>query len=62
MYSITEIKEIAARIKNAETWNEDDCRDLCEAADMLADWEAADGDTFERVVLDAAEKLGVEII
>lgn len=31
------------------------------AADMTAEWETADGDTFEAVVYAAAEKLGVEI-
>ena len=29
---------------------------------MTAEWEAADPDDFERVLFDAAEKLGVEII
>lgn len=49
--------EIAADIRNAAEWD----NDLCEAADMTAEWETADGDTFEAVVYAAAEKLGVEI-
>ena len=55
------IKELAERIKTADTWNPDDLQELCEAAEMLKEWEAADGETFERVVEAAADKLGVEI-
>lgn len=54
--------EIAADIRNAAEWDNDLCAELCEAADMTAEWETADGgDTFEAVVYAAAEKLGVEI-
>lgn len=53
--------EIAADIRNAAEWDNDLCAELCEAAGMTAEWEAADGDTFEVVVYAAAEKLGVEI-
>lgn len=53
--------EIAADIRNAAEWDNDLCAELCEAADMAAEWETADGDTFEAVVYAAAEKLGVEI-
>lgn len=53
--------EIAADIRTAETWDLDLCRELCEAADMLDQWDAADGETFESVLFAAAEKLGVEI-
>lgn len=45
----------------AAEWDNDLCAELCEAADMTAEWENADGDTFEAVVYAAAEKLGVEI-
>lgn len=45
----------------AAEWDNDLCAELCEAADMTAEWETADGDTFEAVVYAAAEKLGVEI-
>lgn len=53
--------EIAADIRNAAEWDDDLCAELCEAAGMTAEWEAANGDTFEAVVYAAAEKLGVEI-
>ncbi len=53
--------EIAADIRNAAEWDNDLCAELCESAGMTAEWEAADGDTFEAVVYAAAEKLGVEI-
>ncbi|MFR5986590.1 MAG: hypothetical protein ACLUI2_05755 [Christensenellales bacterium] len=57
------INEIAATIKNAQTWAdvEAEIKDLCEAADMLEEYEAADGESFESVIYKAAEILGVEI-
>lgn len=48
-----EAKEIAADINAADTWEPELCAELCEAAGP---------DDFERVLFDAAEKLGVEII
>lgn len=56
-----DVIEIANRMKAADTWNADDCLALCEYAGMEAEYEAADGETFEQVVTDAATKLGVEI-
>jgi hypothetical protein len=56
-----EVQELAAKIAAADTWNESDCKNLCELAGMLDEWNAADGETFETVVYNAAEKLGVEI-
>lgn len=53
--------EIAADIRATDTWDMDIYRELCEAAGMLDQWEAADGDTFEIVIYAAAEKLGIEI-
>ena len=53
--------EIAKRIKNAEVWDEDDCKALCEAAGMSEEWDTANGETFEAVVKAAADKLHVEI-
>ena len=57
------INEIAATIKNAQTWAdvEAEIKALCEAADMLEEYEAADGESFESVIYKAAEILGVEI-
>lgn len=57
----TEAQELAAKIAAADTWNENDCKKLCELAGMLEEWNAAGGETFETVVYNAAEKLGVEI-
>lgn len=53
--------EIATDIRTADTWDLELCRELCEAADMLNEWNAADDETFESVLFAAAEKLGVEI-
>ena len=53
--------EIAADIRNAAEWDNDLCAELCEAAGMTAEWEAADADSFESIVNAAADKLGVEI-
>lgn len=57
----TEAEAIAARIANADQWNAEDCRALCELAGMVEEWEQADGETFEKVVNAAAYKLGVAI-
>lgn len=54
--------EIAEAIRNADEWNPDDCRELCELAGIEAEWDAADGETFEQVVYKAAEILGVEVL
>lgn len=56
------INDIAKAIRSADTWDMDLLAELCEAADMTEEWEAADGDTFESVAFAAAEKLGVEIV
>ena len=53
--------EIADNLRSTDTWNAELCAALCEEAGMTAEWEAADGDTFESVVEAAAAKLGVEI-
>lgn len=58
----SEIITLAEKIRSSETWEDEDLRALCEAADMLDVYNAADGDTFKAVVFAAAEKLGVEII
>ena len=59
---IMEIVKVADRIKNSDTWNDEDCRTLCGFADMEQDWDEADAEEFEQVMYQAAEKLGVEII
>lgn len=52
---------VAYRIKSSREWNPDDCRHLCELADMVDEYESADSDTVEDVVSAAVDKLGVEI-
>lgn len=59
---IMEIVKVADRIKNSDTWNDEDCRTLCGFADMEDEWDKAQADYFEDVMYEAAEKLGVEII
>ncbi len=56
------VEELAMRIKEADTWDLDDCKALCEAAGLGDEWEESDGETFERVVERAADILGVEIL
>ena len=56
-----EVNEIAEAIRTSDTWDADDCSDLCEAAGMDKEWEAADGETFESVVYAVAKRLGVKI-
>lgn len=46
---------------SSREWNPDDCRKLCELADMADEYDNADSDTVEDVVSAAADKLGVEI-
>ena len=55
------IEMLAKKIRESETWEDGDLRELCEAAGMLDAYNAADGETFEAVVFAAAEKLGIEI-
>lgn len=57
-----EIELLAEKIRAADEWNPADLETLCNAAGMADDWKAADGDTFERVIYAAAEKLDVEIL
>lgn len=56
------MKELIERIKNSQEWNLEDLRELCKEAGLLEEWEAADGETFEKVAFKAAEILGVEIV
>lgn len=55
-------QELAEEIRKSQEWDLDQLAELCELADMTAEWEAADGETFEQVAFQAAEKLGVEIL
>lgn len=60
---IMEAKTIAETIRTADTWDtvQDELATLCKLAGLSAEWEAADGETFEAVAYAAAERLGVEI-
>ena len=57
------MQEIAEKICKAEFWPDvtNEVIVLCDAADMLEDLIAADGETFEGVIYKAAKKLGVEV-
>ena len=59
---MTKAIQIADKIRSMDTWDEELCAKLCELAGMSEEWKDANGDTFERVLYSAAEKLGVEII
>jgi hypothetical protein len=59
---IMEIVAVADKIKNSDTWNDEDCRTLCGFADMEQEWDDADSEEFEQVMYQAADRLGVEII
>ena len=50
-----DIIALAKKIDNAQDWDMDDCKALCEALDMGDEWEAADGETFESVIEKAVE-------
>lgn len=53
--------EIAKEIRAMEIWDMELLEELCEAADMVEEWNEADGEAFESIAFKAAEKLGVEI-
>ena len=46
---------LAKKIDNAQEWDMDDCKTLCEALDMGDEWDAADSETFESVIEKAVE-------
>ena len=52
---------VAYRISMSDEWNPEDCRRLCELAEIEDEWDAADGETFEQVVFKAAKILNVRI-
>lgn len=54
-------KEAIAKCLDTDAaWDADACATVCKLADMTEEYAAADGDTFERVVFAALEKLGYE--
>lgn len=56
-----DIMVLAERIRTSDIWILEDAKKLCVAAKMESEWESADGDTFEYVIQEAADRLGVEI-
>lgn len=54
----------AARIVKAHDWDgtQDDIAALARWLDMEDAWQAADGDTWEAVLLEMGKKIGVELI
>ena len=54
--------EIAKEIRVSDDWNFELCGELCKLAGLEKEWEEANGETFEFVLEEAAEILGVEII
>ena len=56
-----DINELASEIRSMDTWDMELLAELCDAAGMRDEWEAADGEAFESVAFEAAKKLGVEI-
>lgn len=56
------VQELVAEIRNNSEWDMNQLQELCELAGMAEEWDAADGETFEKVAFAAAEKLGVEIL
>lgn len=59
---VIDIIEVADRIKESGTWNDEDCRTLCTFAGMVQEWDDAEAEDFEQVMYQAADRLGVEII
>lgn len=57
-----EIQVIAERIRSKDYWDMGSCIELCKLAGQEEEFNNADGETFESVLFEAAERLGVEII
>lgn len=55
--------QLAACIRRSETYTEcaDECQELCRLAGLETEWKESDGETFEAVLYEAAEILGVDI-
>lgn len=55
--------ELAEAIRDAHDWEscKDECKRLCDMAGLADEWDNADGETFEYVLMRAADKLHVNI-
>lgn len=58
---IEKAKAIAYRVSDSDTWDAVDCKELCMLARLEQEWSNSDGEGFESVVFEAAERLGIEI-
>lgn len=58
---VRDLERTVTRIAKSDTWNPEDLKKLCEYAGLSREWEDSDGETFESVVWQAADKLGVDI-
>lgn len=54
-------EDIASAIRREGKWNPDLCAALCKMAGLADEWEAANAESYEQVILAAAEKLDVEV-
>lgn len=63
LFADPEATELAEAIRDAHDWEscKDECRQLCDMAGLSGEWNNADGETFEYVLINAAEKLHVRI-
>lgn len=57
----SEAEKLAAKIRAGAEWIPEECEQLAALAGMEEEWKAADGETFEAVLYEAAKRLGVEI-
>lgn len=57
----SEAEKVAEKIRKNPVWDPEDCRELCDMAGILQEWEESDGEGFETVVEKAAEILKVDI-
>ncbi len=58
-----EATELAETIRDAHDWEscKDECKRLCDMAGLANEWDNAEGETFEYVLIRAADKLHVNI-
>lgn len=54
--------EIAKKLRGSDVWNLEDCRALCHAVGLGEEWEAANAEDFEEIVVRAGRFVGIEII
>lgn len=56
------VKKLAEQINASDTWDIDLLCELCTLAGLGEEWDNANGYSFESIVYQAADILGVEII